>query len=112
SHTRANGKIHADREPISDVLTVPYSLAEPEPAPGRGSRQSSASYHHVLPAPEAVVDWVRGTALRDPLAVLSSDGERDEFLREYTDEVRRNCRSRPDGRVLFPFLRRFVVAYR
>lgn len=69
-------------------------------------------YHHVLDDPEAVVEWLRGTVLRPTLARLSDEGERAQFLSALTEEVARAYRRRIDGKVLFPFLRRFVVAYR
>ncbi len=69
-------------------------------------------YVHVLPGPEAVVDWTRGTGLRPWLARLSDEPTRRRFLAEYLREVRRAYPRQRDGAVLFPFLRRFVVAYR
>jgi trans-aconitate 2-methyltransferase len=69
-------------------------------------------YDHVLPGPEGVVEWTRGTALRPWLGTLRSDAERAQFLDAYAAEVAREYPRRPDGRVVFPFLRRFVVAYR
>ena len=69
-------------------------------------------YDHVLDGPEAVVDWIRGTALRPGLAQLPGEAERARFLGELTREIAGLYPRRPDGKVLFPFLRRFVVAYR
>jgi trans-aconitate 2-methyltransferase len=69
-------------------------------------------YVHVLPGPGAVVDWIRGTALRPLLARLTEAGARDRFLSDLTREISERYPGRSDGKVLFPFLRRFVVAYR
>lgn len=69
-------------------------------------------YVHVLPGPEAVVEWTRGTGLQPWLVALRSDAERERFLSEYRAEIDRSYPPRSDGRVLFPFLRRFFVAYR
>jgi len=55
---------------------------------------------------------VWGTSPRPWLAQLESDALRSEFLQGYRDEVDRYYPARPDGRVLFPFIRRFVIAYR
>ena len=68
-------------------------------------------YIHVLPSAEAVVEWTQGTALRPVLQRLSAE-ERLRFLGDYTSAIRRAYPPQRDGRVLFPFLRRFVVAYR
>lgn len=69
-------------------------------------------YLHVLAGPEAIVEWARGAGLRPWLQQLADDKDRDEFLGEYLSEIRRRYPLQSGGQVLFPFLRRFVVAYR
>ncbi len=69
-------------------------------------------YHHVLPNAQAVVEWTRATGLRPVLAALRTAKERERFLAAYSARVSRAYRPQPDGRVLFPFRRRFVIAYR
>ncbi|MGA2664108.1 MAG: methyltransferase domain-containing protein [Nitrososphaerales archaeon] len=69
-------------------------------------------YVHVLSSPLDVVEWTKGTALRPHLERLHGTGEREAFLEEYTAAIRDAYPSRPDGKVLFPFHRRFWVAYR
>jgi len=69
-------------------------------------------YHHVLPNAEAVVEWYKGTGLRPFLEALNTDAERESFLAEYLRRIRREYPIRSDGKVLFPFRRLFVVAYR
>lgn len=69
-------------------------------------------YYHVLPGPEAIVEWTRGAGLRPWLAALASDVLRERFLAEYLEEVTTVYPRRADGRVVFPFLRRFLIAYR
>ncbi len=69
-------------------------------------------YVHVFPGPESIVEWSRGTALRPWLDELPDDVERAQFLTDYGREVTRTYPRRPTGEVLFPFLRRFVIAYR
>ena len=69
-------------------------------------------YVHVLAAPSEIVEWVKGTSLRPYLGALPTGEVRAAFLREYAGEVERRYPPRADGRVLFPFLRRFVIAYR
>jgi trans-aconitate 2-methyltransferase len=68
------------------------------------------TYLHVLPAKDAVLDWVSGTALRPVLAALTPD-ERGEFTREYGALLRTAYPRRPYGTVL-PFRRIFAVAHR
>jgi len=69
-------------------------------------------YVHVLPGPDAVVAWTTGTGLRPWLAALPDEAHRTRFLEQYAREVANEYPARPDGRVLFPFHRRFLVAYR
>ncbi|VVD65886.1 Trans-aconitate 2-methyltransferase [Pandoraea morbifera] len=70
------------------------------------------TYHHPLEggAP-AVVEWFKGSALRPFLARLD-EGEREAFLSRYTDEIAKAYPALPDGTVLLPFPRLFVVATR
>ena len=69
-------------------------------------------YLHVLSDAEAIVEWYKGTGLRPFLEALDDDAARERFLAEYTELVRAHYLPRADGRVLFPFRRIFVVAYR
>lgn len=69
-------------------------------------------YHHVMEGPEGIVEWFRGTGMRPYLQALANDGERRRFesllLERYTAAYPRER----DGKVLFPFRRLFMVAYR
>ncbi len=69
-------------------------------------------YLHVLDGPEAIVEWYKGTGLRPWLDALPTDDDRNAFLTDYTTEIARAFSRQRDGRVLFPFKRLFVVAYR
>lgn len=69
-------------------------------------------YVHVFPAPETVVEWTSGSALRPILDRLTKKEERESFLSDYTAAIVEAYPARSDGKVLFPFLRRFAVAYR
>jgi trans-aconitate 2-methyltransferase len=72
----------------------------------------TTEYAHVMAGPDAIVDWYQGTGLRPFLDVLTSDEDRAKFTTAYLEQIRAEFPRRPDGRVLFPFLRLFVVAYR
>jgi len=69
-------------------------------------------YFQILPDAAAIVEWYRGTGLRPFLDTLPTDTERERFVDQYAEGIRRLYPPRPDGRVLFPFLRRFVIAYK
>jgi trans-aconitate 2-methyltransferase len=69
-------------------------------------------YQHVLDTPDAVIDWMRGTGLRPVLQALADDAECARFEALLLPAVERGYPRQADGRVLFPFRRLFVVAYR
>jgi trans-aconitate 2-methyltransferase len=67
------------------------------------------TYFHLLVGPDAVLDWVRGSALRPFLAALPG-GDAEEFLRAYAAVLRAAYPKDAAGRVVFPFRRIFGVA--
>ncbi|UQN05843.1 methyltransferase domain-containing protein [Deinococcus sp. QL22] len=72
------------------------------------------TYLHLLPVPadgaNAVLEWVKGTALRPVLAQLNAS-DTTEFLAEYGAELARDYLAQSYG-TPFPFRRVFVVAQR
>ena len=70
------------------------------------------TYFHVLAGgADAVVEWFKGSGLRPYLAPLD-EAERREFLIRYREGVARAYPAQPDGAVLLPFPRLFMVATR
>lgn len=69
-------------------------------------------YFHVMDSAPAIVDWITSTGLRPFLAVLNSGSEREAFVADLHSRVAQAYPPQCDGRVLFPFRRTFVVAYR
>ena len=69
------------------------------------------TYVHRLGAPDDVVKWVEGAGLRPFLDPLDADN-RAAFLAAYRAEVARAYPMLPNGVLLFPFPRLFVVAAR
>lgn len=69
-------------------------------------------YFHVMDSHGSIVDWIAGTGLRPFLAVLESEDDTHMFLSRLNEMVSETYRPRRDGRLLFPFKRTFVVAYR
>jgi trans-aconitate 2-methyltransferase len=69
-------------------------------------------YLHVMDGPAGIVEWYKGTGLRPFLDALPNDAERENFLADYTDRIGEAYPAQPDGKVLFPFRRFFLVAYR
>jgi trans-aconitate 2-methyltransferase len=82
-------------------------------------RKSAASlnfweteYLQIVEGPRAVLEWLRSTAMRGYLERLPDDGERTVFedlcLREFAKEYPTD----DQGKVLFPYKRMFLIAYR
>jgi trans-aconitate 2-methyltransferase len=69
-------------------------------------------YYHVVDSPQDIVTWFRGTGLRPFLEALETDEQRSRFEQRVLEGYAQAYPSQADGRVLFPFRRLFVVAYR
>jgi trans-aconitate 2-methyltransferase len=69
-------------------------------------------YLHILPNAEAIVEWYKGTALRPFLDALESAAGKEQFTSEYLELIRPYYPPHPGGRVLLPFPRMFLIAYR
>ena len=69
-------------------------------------------YLHVMPNAAAVLDWLKGTALRPYLDALPSATDRTAFLAQVGQCLERAYPARSHGEVLFPFRRLFLVARR
>jgi trans-aconitate 2-methyltransferase len=72
----------------------------------------TTDYYHVLEGIDGIIEWYRGTGLRPWLEALPDDATRSAFLAEYRERLEPHFAVRANGRVLFPFRRLFVVAYR
>lgn len=72
----------------------------------------TTEYAHMLPSLESIVEWYRGSSLRPYLNALRTLSARNKFLAQYTERLRAAYPVRTGGKVLLPFRRLFVVAYR
>jgi trans-aconitate 2-methyltransferase len=75
----------------------------------------STTYLHVLRGPDAVLEWVRGTALRPFLSVLEEQGTPGDtaaFEDSFGAALRAAYSTDGEGRTIFPFRRIFSVASR
>lgn len=68
-------------------------------------------YHPLAGGAAAVVEWFKGSALRPYLAPLDA-AQQAGFLARYQAEIAKAYPALPDGSVLLPFPRLFIVATR
>jgi trans-aconitate 2-methyltransferase len=69
-------------------------------------------YLQIMNGAGAILDWVRSTAMRGYLERLADDAERKQFEELCLAEFEKSYRADDQGKVLFPYRRLFVVAYR
>src|SRR5690349_12648159 len=67
-------------------------------------------YYHVLAHHPAMIEWIRSTGMRPYLDHLP-ERERDGFMAEVLERLKRAYPAQTDGRVLFIFKRLFFIAY-
>ncbi len=72
----------------------------------------TTTYYHILDGPGEIVEWYKGTGLRPFLEYLPTEADKESFLADYLSVIEQAFLRRPDGRVLFPFERLFVIATR
>ena len=73
----------------------------------------STTYLHALEGEDAVLEWMKGTALRPHLTALADDpAMRTAYLSALADALSAAFPRRPDGATLLPFPRLFLVARR
>ncbi|APW37094.1 trans-aconitate 2-methyltransferase [Rhodoferax koreense] len=68
-------------------------------------------FHPLKGGAAAVVEWFKGTALRPYVAPLDAD-EKAAFLARYLEAIAKAYPALPDGTVLLPFPRLFILASR
>ena len=67
-------------------------------------------YYHILSGENAVLEWMKGTALRPVLSRLDAD-QQAAFLEEYGQKLSQAYPAGPSG-TMFPFRRLFFIAQR
>lgn len=106
------------RDRLADARRVDAGVAAPEDylavlaAAGLEPDVWQTTYLHLLHGDDAVLDWVKGTALRPALTALDGDSAAtEEFLADCGAGLREAYPAGPAGTV-FPFTRTFAVGHR
>ncbi len=69
-------------------------------------------YQHVMEGPKAIFEWIRGTGMRPFIDRLPDDEQRQLFAEMCLERFQEAYPPNDQGKVLFPFRRIFIVAYR
>ncbi len=69
-------------------------------------------YQHVMDGPKAIFDWIRSTGMRPYLDRLPDAEQKKLFEEMCLEGFQEAYRPNDQGKVLFPFRRMFIVAYR
>jgi trans-aconitate 2-methyltransferase len=106
---RSNFPAEGVQESHAEEMSVYYDVLAPR---ARAIDFWMTTYLHILSNAEAIVEWYKSTALRPFLDALRNPADRERFTAEYLGEIRKAFPPQPDGRVLLPFPRIFLIAYR
>jgi trans-aconitate 2-methyltransferase len=61
---------------------------------------------------QGIIDFVHTTAIKPYLEQLIHENEKHEFEMEILKECKNYYKEQSDGKVLFPFQRMFMIAYK
>jgi trans-aconitate 2-methyltransferase len=71
-----------------------------------------SEYLQIMDGPQAILDWVRSTAMRRYTVPLASDEMRRAFEQRCLERFREAYAADDQGKSLFPYRRIFIIAYR
>ncbi|MBZ5531754.1 MAG: methyltransferase domain-containing protein [Acidobacteriia bacterium] len=69
-------------------------------------------YLQIMDGPRAVLDWIRSTGMRFYLERLPGEAERLQFEADCLRKIENEYVANDQGKVLFPYKRIFILAYR
>jgi len=68
-------------------------------------------YYHIMGSHQEIIEWYSSSGLKAYLSRLASEAEKARFKQEVLAACRGDYPALPDGKILFPFKRLFMVAY-
>ena len=69
-------------------------------------------YYHQLDNHQGLVDWYESTGMRPQMEALLDKQSREDFKMEVLDECKKAYPVQKNGKILYPFQRLFMVAYK
>lgn len=108
--SRWSGRMERARNVFTHELPSAYYNILSRECPSVSMWQTD--YYHVMDSVQAILEWVKGTALRPFLQSLTSDEEKVEFQSDLLDILEEAYPAAENGKVLYPFSRLFMVAYK
>jgi trans-aconitate 2-methyltransferase len=69
-------------------------------------------YMQIMDGPQAILDWVRSTAMRRYTEPLPSDEQRRLFEQRCLERYQAAYPANDQGKTMFPYCRIFIIAYR
>ncbi|NYT63188.1 trans-aconitate 2-methyltransferase [Alcaligenaceae bacterium] len=103
------GKLASKKLPVRHSASWYYKLLAP--LSQHVDVWQTTYYHPLAGGAAAVVEWFKGSALR-PYLELLDETEQEAFLKRYLAAIAQAYPALPDGTVLLPFPRLFVIASR
>jgi Trans-aconitate methyltransferase len=69
-------------------------------------------YFHIMPSMQEIINFVHTTAFKPYLDQLNTEDEKQAFEKEVLEECHKYYKVQSNGKVLFPFMRMFMIAYK
>jgi len=69
-------------------------------------------YYHIMESMQGIIDFIHTTAIKPYLEQLKNENEKNDFEMEILEECKNYYKEQSDGKVLFPFQRMFMIAYK
>jgi trans-aconitate 2-methyltransferase len=95
----------------TELGTADWYYALLKPLTSRVDIWRTIYFHPLAGGLDAIVEWVKGTGLRPFLSPLPA-AERPVYIAAYKEELAKAYKPLPDGTVVLPFPRLFIVATR
>jgi trans-aconitate 2-methyltransferase len=70
------------------------------------------TYYHIMESREQIIEWYSSTGLKAYLSLIPGDEGKQRFKREVLEASAESYPALEDGKIMFPFKRLFMLAYK